>query len=329
MNIQGVPKVDDIGIQVLSMTRVIFENKLKYGTGELFTKFYLLEQEQQQNFDRGRRKELEPGVYEKKILVVCDDTYAKIIRDVLKELFEVYEKSFRQDARQFWIAVKDAMFEICRNAKRVQSFFKPYIKQLHFGHFEAVNYLHLDWKTVVMDSVAEYRKRSLFTDLSTPKERQDKLIPDVGIVLGMVKLPKQMDVDDIVHFDQLDKAIMTAVKKSSGGLATTDKIDGHLIVAPAARGTIVERALSKAPAFIVDISSKAPAAYAAIGFRKAMGADILVICHKDHWDEKTFELLQWDVLVYPSLDELKKQLAVRLYDIFERHEFSGASDIML
>ncbi len=318
----------EIDVQIFAMAKAIFDNKLKYETGGLFTKFYLLEEEQQKHFNKGHVKELEPGKYEKKILAICDDTYAEIIRGVLKELFEVYEKSFRQDARQFWAAAKKAMLDICKDKKRMESFFLPYIKHLHFGHFESMNYLHLDWEMVINHSITEYLRKSLFTDLSTPKERRELLIPDVGVILGM-GLVKDLSPEKMNAYALLEKVIVSAAKKSSEGMATVDKIDGLITVAAEKRGNIVERALAKSPVFVADVSSEAPAAYSAAGFRKAMGADIIVICHKDKWNEKAFAILQWKVLLYSSLEELEKLLAVKLYDIFEKHEFSGTPDIIL
>jgi len=320
--------LDENSLAITGLVKTTFENRLRYGAAELFGSLYKLETEQSENFAKGNQEEIQPGKFEKKVLDACDACFTKILRDTVEEFDDIYSKTGHHDPRFFWEAVKKSLFDLCKNEEAIEAVFQPYLRPLHFGHFEATKCVHVDWKSLITNWVLEFRSKASYTSLSTPNERRENLIPDVVVVLGRED-PDTISEEKKSLFEKRYMAIQETVKRASEKLATVDEMDSHLNLDSQRRGAVVERWLKKAPIVIVDLTSQAPVCYSVLGIRKFMRGNVVAICEKESWDQNALELLQWDVLKYQSLLDLKQRLGFFLYEIFEMHEFSGNPEIIL
>jgi hypothetical protein len=295
---------------------------MKFSKGKLSQKLQLLEFEQKKHFQQDHREEVQAGIFEKKVLKACDEAVSNCIYETLKELSNVYKKTARQDPRVYWTAVKRAILDILKDNDALEKTVGAVVKTLSFGHFSETKFLHLDKEDIVISWIKEFRQVSFLTSASTPEERKELLLPDVAFFLDK-------EHSESSFFDERYKAMKIAILRASENQATMDLLDHMLTNAPAKRGGVFERWLTKVPLLVVDVSSHDPSLYSAIGFRRAINNDCVATCLHSKWDPTANEFSQWPVLLYENMEELEQLLAAQLYEIFQHHEFSGVPNIII
>jgi hypothetical protein len=300
----------------------VFTNRLKYGAGDLHLRLYHLDTLQQEHFAKEHLEEIQSGVFERKILHEFDECYTDIIKQTIDEMDGIYYNTFHQDPHTYWTAVKKFLIEQCSDEEAIEARFKVYLKRLNYGTFSETRCIHIDYRVIIENLVEEYRKKAFFSMPSTPRERQETLIPDVAVFLGRKD-------SEASHYHEHFKIIDDVIKRDSGGYATVDSLDGLMALNEEAKHALVERWIYKVPIFLTEVSTRHPTGFCLWGMRKARNLDVIAICHERAWDDAWVQLLEWPVVIYENDEDLRGKLSLAFHDVFERHEFSGHPDVIL
>jgi hypothetical protein len=265
-------------------------------------------------------------MYIQAIAVAHHESVLRATQATVLDLASYFTTRRRNDPKFFWEGTRKTLYDECVKAhESAAATAAAYVKRTAGSGDSRLSMICSaatpDWNSILSSSVREHLARAQFLREKTAEDRLAHDIPDVAVMMWFPD--RASEPEQAAEAQSRYDAIRAAVSEATSGQATVSKIDDPSVVAQDRISPAVELWLEKAALVIVDLCGQRHNVYYELGYTRASGTDLIVICPEQERAGVRFHLSQWPMTFYESPAVLTSAIREKIAAVCARYDLSG------